>query len=102
MVSLNATSVFSKDFENKQDPLVSFLEYWENTVGNYIKGYFLSFGLLLTFCNNFLILSILIFGPEVKKKVSISMRIYYAAIAIGDVSTVLPLHATYLAGKQSK
>ena len=81
------------------DPLTAFLQAWENSAGNIIKGHVLGIGLILTCVNNFLILLILCFGHEVENQMTKSMRIYYAAIALGDTSTVFPLHATYFAGK---
>ena len=80
------------------DPLIGFLKNWESVVGNYVKGYLLPIGVLLTLLNNFIVLAIIVKGRNVRNRISGQMRIYYASLAIGDTSTAIPLHATYFAG----
>ena len=81
------------------DHFIIFLKQWEGIYGNYTKGYVLPIGVLLTVINNLIIFLVVSFGPNVRKRVSPQMRIYYGAIAIADTSTSFPLHATYFAGK---
>ena len=75
------------------------LGWWENTIGNYAKGYFLLIGIILTLINNLAVLVVLLKGSQVKKKISKQMYTYYIAIAIGDTCTVITTHASYFAGK---
>ena len=82
-----------------EDHLTEFLKIWENSAGNFVKGYVLSIGVLLTCLNNIIILIILTFGSEVKLQMTQSMRIYYGALAFGDTNAAI-LHFTYWAGRR--
>ncbi len=86
-------------FEAKDlDPFVEFLIYWERNIGNYVKGYVLPIGILLSVINNLITLYICGWGREAKRKITPQMRIYYSALAIFDTSTAIFLHGTYFGG----
>ncbi len=75
------------------------LENLEKIIGNYVKGWLLPIGIVFAIINNLIVILVCFFGQEVKTQVSKQMRIYYIGLAIGDLSTSLPMHATYFLGK---
>ena len=98
---MNTTSDSDSDLrgmQTEEDHFAAFLLRWENSVGNYLKGYILPAGVLFAIVNNLIVILIFGFGSEVKRKVSLQMRIYYIILGIADISTSFPLHATYFAG----
>ena len=96
---LNSTVADTKKLGETDDPLTAFLKSWENTAGNFVKGYVLSIGVLLTCINNIIVIIILKFGSEVKLQMTQPMRIYYGALAFGDTNAAI-LHFTYWAGRR--
>ena len=78
-----------------------FLQNWEDSVGNFVMGYINPAGVFLTLVNNLMVILVFYYGPQVKAEIPIQMRINYVALAFGDTSTSLPLHATYWLGKKN-
>ena len=87
-----------KNETQPEDSLVQTMENWEILIGNFVKGYILLAGIALTLINNFIVILVFLLGKHVKSDVKKQMRLYYTALAFGDLSTALSLHATYLAG----
>ncbi len=93
--SKRQTSRLLDDAEDGFTMLLLFLELY---IGNYVKAFVNLIGVGLALINNITIIFVLSYGSEVKNAITMQMRIYYFVLALCDLSTIMPLHATYWLG----
>ena len=63
-----------------------------------MKAYFLPVGILFAVVNNGLVIYLLQKDGPVRHKIGKTVRIYYMAMAVGDMSTALAFHLAYFLG----
>ena len=61
-------------------------------------AYALPIALLLNLVNNFLVFCVLAGSERVRRALPATVRLYYLAMALNDVSNSLPMHLTYFLG----
>ena len=64
----------------------------------YTVSYFLGIGSILSLINNILVITALVFGKEISKHLSPSVRVYYILIAASDLNVTLSLYLNYSLG----
>lgn len=92
---LNQTLPITKTTEGS---LIIISDWISNNISSYIIAYFLPVAIIFSIINNLLVLVVFVLSKEVAKRITPSIRVYYIAMAISDISVCFPLQFTYFVG----
>ena len=83
---------------NINNNIIIISNWINNNITSYIIAYFVPVATIFNFLNNFLVLVGFVLSKEVAKRITPSIRVYYLAMAISDISAGFPMQFTYFLG----
>ena len=83
---------------SEEQALIDISNYINNIILPAMLMYMMPPTILISFINNIFAILIFIFNKQVTQKITSSVRIYYIAISIADISDTISLHLRYFLG----
>ena len=92
----NSTSVTNGSSELiSTDTLYQFVWFMEKNVNDFLKAYWMGFLIPINLINNAIVLWVFLLSPLVRRDTTSSVRVYYIAIALADITSSLSNHTMY-------
>lgn len=96
---LNTSGSVTLFLSSYEQALLDIANYINNIILPAMLMYMMPVTIFISFFNNIFAILIFIFNKQVTQKITSSVRIYYIAISIADISDTISLHLRYFLGK---